>query len=178
MEARTHRRRAIRLGVIGLGAIVLIAASACQPQDGRPGLWLRGERVSGPVPDWGFTDAFTEIFVETRTWYGVPHSVTTVCAAADGQLYVPSLYYGGEEFPDARYWNRNVVRDPRVRLKIGRQLYARRAELVSSEPERRVVYSAFVAKYAFWREMLAKPEAEWPKIILFRMAPRETSDER
>ncbi len=172
MEARTHRRRAIRLGVIGLGAIVLIAASACQPQDGRPGTWLRGERVSGPVPDWGFTDAFTEIFVETRTWYGVPHSVTTVCAAADGQLYVPSLYYGGAEFPDARYWNRNVVRDPRVRVKIGDRLFEGTAELVSDEGDRSRAEEAFRNKYPAYEEYGQEPGAKW---IILRFEPGSTS---
>ncbi len=64
------------------GAILALVAAflaACAPQDRRPGLWLAGEVVREPVTDWSFTDAVPEIFLETRTWYGIPHSVTVVC---------------------------------------------------------------------------------------------------
>ena len=56
--------------------------------------------------DWSFSDDAQEIFVETRTWYGVSHSVTVVCATHDGALYVPSLYREGGDFPDPKFWNR------------------------------------------------------------------------
>jgi hypothetical protein len=142
-------------------------------EDRRPGLWLSGEVETAAVSDWSFVDAQREIFVETRTWYGIPHSVTTVVVAHNGTLYVPSVYFEGGEFPDARFWNRNVVRDPRVRLKIGDRIFERRAVLVEDPAEWNGVLAAFAQKMPFWRELAAKPEAERPKVVFLRMDPRE-----
>ena len=152
-----------------LAAAALLAAG-CEPEGHRPGAWLRGEVVAGPVADWSACDAQPQIAVETRTWYGIPHSVTTACAVANGALYVPSVYGTDEVFPEARQWNRNVARDPRVRVKIGERIYERRAVLVTDPEERAAVRAAFAAKYAFGREQrLAKPESERGTIVLLRM---------
>jgi hypothetical protein len=162
--------RSPSLAVAALSVALLVG---CAPHDRRPGLWLSGEVVQEPVGDWAFTDAVPEIFVETRTWYGIPHSVTTVCATDGGALYVPSLYFDDGEFPEARFWNRNAVRDPRVRLQIGERLYERRAVVVDDEAERATALAAFARKYPFWRELGEKPEAERPRIFFFRMDARE-----
>ena len=150
---------------------------ACEPNDRRPGLWLSGEVVTDAVDDWSFSAAFAEIFVETRTWYGVPHSVTTVCAAAGPNLYVPSVYSEGGSFPEARFWNRNVARNPAVRIKIGDRLYARRAVLVTDPAERETALAAFASKYPFWREIAAKPAADRVAFALLRMAPARRQEE-
>ncbi len=95
------RHRAI--GSESLALILLVAlTSGCQPSDMRPGLWLSGNVEAGPVRDWAFSDAETEILVETRTWYGIPHSVTIWGAKQGGVFYIPSLYFGEEEYPDGR----------------------------------------------------------------------------
>lgn len=157
---------------VGLASLVLLAA--CDPQDHRPGLWLSGELVETPVTDWSFAADFPEIFLETRTWYGFPHSVTTWQVAHGGTLYVPSLYYEkGEEFPDSRFWNRNVMRDPRVRLEIGERIFERKAVLVEDPAEHEAVVQAFARKSDFWRDLLQKPRSEWPGVYFFRMDPRE-----
>ena len=156
-----------------LVVVAVFALVACEPKDRRPGLWLSGEVVAEPITDWSFTDGAREIFVETRTWYGIPHSVTTVVVAHDGTLYVPSVYMEGGKFPDARFWNRNVVRDPRVRLKIGERIVERKAVLVEDPEEWKGVLAAFAAKMPFWQELAAKPESERPTIIFLRMDPRE-----
>jgi len=156
-------------------ALAVALLVACAPHDRRPGLWLSGEVASGPVGDWSFTDSVQEIFVETRTWYGIPHSVTTVVAAEGEALYVPSLYFDEGEFPDARFWNRNAVRDPRVRLQIDGRLYERKAVVVDDPAERATALAAFARKYPFWRDLAGKPEAERPRIFFFRMDPREES---
>ncbi len=150
---------------------LLVVGLACEPQDRRPGLWLSGEPVRKPVADWSFSNEFKEIFVETRTRYGVPHSVTTVCAANGAKLYVPSLYSGGKGYPDGKYWTRNVARDPHVRLEIGGRLYERRAVLVSDPAERAEALAAFARKYPFWKKLLDKPEQ--PVMVLLRMDPHE-----
>ncbi len=164
-----HARR-LWLAVAALSVAFLVG---CAPRDRRPGFWLSGEVVREPITDWSFTDAVPEIFVETRTWYGVPHSVTTVCASDGGTLYVPSVYFEGGDFPEARFWNRNVVRDPRVRLQIGEHLYERRAVVVREDAERAAAMAAFARKYPFWKELALKPEAERPPVFFFRMDPIE-----
>jgi hypothetical protein len=156
---------------VGLLAIAL--AAACAPKDQRPGTWIPGEFVTEPVADWSFTAGVPEIHVETRTWYGIPHSVTTVCASSGTALYVPSVYFEGGTFPDGRRWNRNVARDPRVRLGIAGRIHERTAVLVSDPDERASALRAFAEKYPFWQEMLSKPEDERPTLVLLRMDPRE-----
>ena len=167
--------RDLRSG-IGSGHVALFTFVAltvgCQPTDERPGLWLPGEVEAGPVRDWSFSDANEEIFVETRTWYGVRHSVTIWGAAQGGRFYPPSLYYGEEEYPNARYWNRNVVRDPRVRVKIGDRLFEGTAELVSDEGERSRAEEAFRNKYPAYEEYGQEPGAKW---IILRFEPGSTS---
>lgn len=158
---------------VGLAAVLALAA--CEPKDHRPGQWLRGERVTDAIADWSFSDAVPEIFVETRTWYGVPHSVTTVCAALGSELYVPSLYGDAKGFPDGKFWTRNVARDPRVRLEIAGRLYEREAVLVEDAAEYERVLAAFSRKYPFWRDLGAKPASERPNLVFLRMQPRRSA---
>ena len=173
MTASTRARQVLlRLSIAVVVAVTLVGC--VDPQDRRPGLWLSGEVVEGEVDDWSFSEAFAEIAVETRTWYGIPHSVTTVCAARGEHLYVPSLYREGGSFPDARFWNLNVVRDPRVRVRIGERIYERRAVRVEAAGEMGRILEAFAAKYPFWQELLARPESERPAYVFFRMDARST----
>ncbi len=88
-----------------------------------PGLWLSGEVVTTPVTDWSFTTQYKTDKVQTRTWYGIPHSVTTSHILHNGQLYVTSLFRAGVPFPQGKSWVNNVMRDPHVRLKFGDKLY-------------------------------------------------------
>jgi hypothetical protein len=164
----------LRMTIIAF-ACVLTLSGCVDPKERRPGLWLSGEVETAPVTDWSFTDGQREIFLETRTWYGLRHSVTVVCAAHDGALYVPSLYYGGGEFPDERHWHRNVARDPRVRIEIGGRLYERRAVLVTDPAEWNAVLASFAQKFPFWKELTEKPEPERPKLIFMRMDPPDAA---
>jgi len=91
-----------------------------------PGLWLKGASRTTPVADWSFTDEIPTIKVQTRDLFGFPHSIATYCVAYNGQLYLTSVYAPGlPPYPHGRRWNENVARDPRVRLKIGDQVYDR-----------------------------------------------------
>jgi hypothetical protein len=99
------------------GIFAITFSIACQPQDERPGAWLRGERAEEPVADWRFTDEIEEIFIETRPWYGIPHSTTIWCVALDGGLYVGS--YGDEK----KAWEQNIERNPEARLSIAGRIY-------------------------------------------------------
>ena len=195
-QGEPKMKKALKVGLLVIGALVVVPlltlrvtglepryvdpASEAFANSGRtawPGLWLKGEVVREPVTNWDWVREVNDpvrgnsIMLETRTWYGIPHSVTTVCASHEGKLYVPSVYSEGGVFPEARFWNRNIARDPRVRVQLGERIYSRRALLVSEAAERAGVLEAFATKYPFWRNMLGKPEAERPTLVLLRMDP-------
>jgi len=163
-----------RIYRLGLATLLVMLVSGCiDPKDRRPGLRLSGEIVNEPISDWSFANEFQEIYLETQTWYQIPHSVTTVCAGLGEKLYVPSIYYAGGQWPD-KYWNSNVASDPRVRLEMGGKIYEREAVVVRDPAERQAALQALAAKYTLWREMLAKPESERPDMSLLRMDPRSS----
>lgn len=147
---RMATRAGITLLVIVAAAVVSLRILGFEPSDQRPGLWLTGDRAEGPTRDWAFTDDHEEIFVQTRTRVLIPHSITTYCAVHEGDLYLFSAYYQGGVFPDERAWNRNVMRDPRVRLKIGERLFDQALSHVTDQETRRAVHESFVAKYPEW----------------------------
>ena len=159
---------------VGLAALLLVLATGCMdPKDRRPGLRLSGTVVSEAINDWSFSDEYQEIYLETQTWYLIPHSVTTVCAGLGEKLYVPTIYFEGGEWPD-KVWNSNVDSDPRVRLKMGGKIYEREAVVVEDPAEVQVALQALAAKYPFWQEQLSKPESERPDMALVRMDPRSS----
>lgn len=158
---------------VRLGMVILLASSAwgcIEPQDRRPGTRLSGEVVSEPVSDWSFANEIQEVHLETKTWYLVPHSVTTVCVGVGENLYVPSVYFEGGAWPN-KYWNSNVDRDPRVRIRIGDKIYPREAVVVEDPEERKRALGALAAKYPFWRDQMSKPDDERFDMALLRMDP-------
>ncbi len=140
----------ISLIAIALFTILSLLIVGYEPQDQSPGLWLTGELATEPGADWSFTEQHEEIFVQTRSPWLIPHSVTTYCATYNDSFYLFSAYYGGGDFPDLRRWNKNVVRDPRVRLKIGDQLFDQTLSYIDDESIRMPVHQAFVDKYLQW----------------------------
>jgi hypothetical protein len=141
---------ALALLVFLVSGLVALRIVGFEPRDDRPGFWIKGQLVTTPIADWSFTDRFVEIYVETRTWYLLPHSVTISCTAHNGRLYLTSTYSEGGEFP-SRYWNKNVVRDPRVRLKIGNQLFERTLSLVTDVAEKEAVLESKRKKAPQWK---------------------------
>ncbi len=131
-------------------ALIALRIVGLEPQDRRPGLWIKGELVTTPVTDWSFTDQFAEIYLETRTWYLIPHSVTISCTAHQGRLYLTSTYSQGGEFP-SRFWNKNVMRDPRVRLRIGNQLFEKTLSLLTNVAEKEAVLESKKKKNTRWK---------------------------
>lgn len=101
------------VALLGIGLSIL----ACQPKDERPGFWLEGQAAEELSGGWDFTEDVEEIFVETRTWYGVRHSTTIWCVALEGSLYI------GSYDDDVKYWERNVARNPEARLGIQGQIH-------------------------------------------------------
>ena len=110
----------------------------------RPGLWLTGEVVREAVTDWDWVNDYNDAFaanateLETRTWYGIPHSVTVLLVPRGDRLYLQSsaqTFRLNREFPNGKAWWRNVERDPRVRLKIGGKIYEMTVVLVQDRAE-------------------------------------------
>ena len=146
-------------------ALVVLRVVGLDPRDRWPGLWLRGEVVTTPVSDWSFTDKYETIFLQTRSWYGLPHSVTVTCTAVGDQLYLTSVYRPGLVFPRDRLWNKNVLRDPHVRLKIGTQVYDRTLTLVTDTAEKDAVLAAKVKKYP------RQATVDKSRVYVFRVGP-------
>ena len=103
------------------------------------GRQVTGNVVEEPVSDWSFTDEFQQIAVETRP--AAPHSVTTICFSHDGALYVPASN------ASAKSWPYYFLADPRVRVKIGDEVYPGRATRVTDEALRPALIAAARAKY-------------------------------
>src|SRR5579864_5182392 len=93
--------------IVACGALLLVVLSitGLEPRERTPGLWLKGNLVTNPVTDWSFTDQVSTVAVQTRTWYLLPHSITTYCVAYNGQLYLDSFYRPGVAYPHGRSWN-------------------------------------------------------------------------
>lgn len=137
----------LTLRVRGLDPPYLDAGSEEFIERGRtgfPGLWLSGEVVREPVTDWDWVNEVDDpvrgntIMLETRTWYGIPHSVVINATPRGDELYI-----GGSEqdfrlerdFPHSKRWWANVERDPRVRMKIDGRIYEMTAVHVADQAE-------------------------------------------
>jgi hypothetical protein len=121
--------------------VAAVAVLGCQPEDETPGLWLRGEVALERVDDWRFTNDIEEIFVETRPWYGIPHSTTIWCVELGGSLYIGS--YGDEK----KAWEKNLARDPRVKLAISGKLYEVTLAPVTEPSQAEALDAAYAQKY-------------------------------
>jgi F420H(2)-dependent quinone reductase len=145
-------KRVLAIGGPGLLIVIVVALVVLRivgldPRERRPGLWLTGERVTAPVTDWSFTDGYPTIYLQTRSRYLLPHSVTITCVAHNGQLYLTSTFRAGSPFPQGKLWTTNVTRDPHVRLKIGNRIFDETASLVTDPTERAAVLESKAKKY-------------------------------
>jgi len=131
-----------------------------------PGLWLRGTAVKTPVSDWSFVTQYKTDKLQTRTWYGIPHSVTTAYILYNGQLYITSMFTKGMPFPQGKNWVTNVMRDPHVRLKFGDNLYDCTLSHVTDQNERAAVLGPRAQKNP---QLLASDTANGPVLHLFRV---------
>jgi hypothetical protein len=125
------------------------------PVEQRPGTRLAGEWVETRDVDWSFVEGRKQIYVQSNTWYLVPHSVTTTSWVVDGEYYVPCGWCA------TKRWPRLVAADPNVVIKVDGKLYARRAVLIEDDADR--------------RRILGVPDGdELPDAVeVYRMDPRE-----
>jgi hypothetical protein len=114
------------LAVIALVLLGIARVVGFDPGITHPGLWVRGEVVTTPVTDWTFAKKVPgPTAVQTRDSLipGMAFSVTTSRFVHDGHLYVGSGYPTGIKMPTGRHWNKNILADPVVRIRIGDKLY-------------------------------------------------------
>ena len=135
------------LRVTGLDPRYIDPSSAAFAESGRtawPGLWLTGEVIREPVTNWDWVLEVNDpirgssIMLETRSWYGIPHSVTINLVPRGDKLYVSGSEQGSrleKEFPHSKAWWANIERDPRVRMKIDGKIYEMTVALVADRAE-------------------------------------------
>ena len=155
--------RAVKVGLLVVGGLVVVSlltlrltglepryvdpSSEAFVESGRtawPGLWLAGEVVREPVTNWDWVYEVNDpirgnsIMLETRTWYGIPHSVTINPTARGDKFYIGGSeqdFRLKKEFPDSKRWWANIERDPRVRMKIDGKIYEMTVALVADRAE-------------------------------------------
>lgn len=164
----------ILLGVFVLliGVWAFAAFIGVEPKDRRPGTKLSGDAAQVPQ-SWTFVndERLAEVHIETHPWYGVPFSVTTVIAAHENAVYVPSLYPDVMTFPGSKFWNKVVAADPNIRLRVEGSLYDMAIYPITDPEEFQRAFVALASKYPFWAQKLA--DNEMPrKFALLRVQPR------
>ena len=135
------------LRVTGLDPRYIDPSSAAFAESGRtawPGLWLTGKVIREPITNWDWVLEVNDpirgssIMLETRSWYGIPHSVTINLVPRGDKLYVSGSEQGSrleKEFPHSKAWWANIERDPRVRMKIDGKIYEMTVALVADRAE-------------------------------------------
>ena len=155
--------RALKIALLVIGALVVITlltlrVTGLEPQYIDPrsdafaendrtawgGFWITGEVVREAVTNWDWVNNVSDpirgnsIMLETRTWYGIPHSVTINLVPRGDKLYVSGSEQGSrleKEFPNSKTWWANIERDPRVRMKIDGKIYEMTVALVADRAE-------------------------------------------
>ena len=143
------------VGVLVVGTLLTLRVTGLPPghpsgkeyvnagRSARPGLWLTGEVVHEAVTNWDWVNKIGAFGndaseLETRTWYGIPHSITVLLVARGDKLYLQSsaqTFRLKTRFPYSKAWWSNVERDPRVRLKIGGKIYEMTVVLIQDRAE-------------------------------------------
>jgi hypothetical protein len=154
----THPEGVLMKKVLIAIVVLLIAAYATaiffpnDPVERSPGTRLSGDLAPVQDTEWAFFEGRRQLYLETKTLYLVPHSITVSGWVTDKILYV------GCRSCDGKYWPKNVARDNRVRLKIDEEIYLRSAVRLD-DMQRRTVLNI-------------PQEEELPDFAVFRMDPR------
>ena len=155
--------RVLKVGLLSVGALIVISlltlrVTGLEPryidprseafvESGRtagPGFWLTGEVVREAMTNWDWVNDVNDpvrgnsIMLETRTWYGIPHSVTVNLVPRGDKLYLSGSEQGSrlqEEFPNSKAWWANIERDPRIRMKVDGKIYEMTVSLVADRAE-------------------------------------------
>ena len=129
-----------------------------------PLVMLPGGELSGnvkPVPaDWSFSDAFEDVQLETRP--GDPYSVNVWGVGVGSQFFIAS----GRGMDSA--WARHISEDPRVRVRIGEDLFELQAVRSEDAGDRERFLQAAKRKY----DGFEPDEEQAAEAVLFVLGPR------
>lgn len=141
MASGKQRRAPLRR--LSLAFIAALAATGCEPTFIFAGGELAGDEQPTPS-SWEFTDDYDTVQIETRP--SDPYSVNVWGVGVDGSFYVAASDAG-----DAA-WARAIEAEPRVRLRIGDEIYRLIATRTNEPNELTEVIDAYVDKYGGERE--------------------------
>ena len=138
--------------------IAMLVVAACEPTFVFAGGELEG--TERPMPsDWGFTEEFDTVQIETRPTD--PYSVNVWGVGVDRKFYVAA-----SDASEAT-WAQAIEAEPRVRLRVGNDIYALLAERTDDPQELADVVDAYIDKYGGERDRSFIRHA-W----VFRLGPR------
>ena len=124
-----------------------------------PGGVLAGDVAPAPS-DWGFSDEFETIQLETQP--SDPYSVNLWGVGVGTKFYIAS----GRGLESA--WAQHIGADPNVRLRIGEKVYELRAVRTDETQDREAFLTGVKAKY----EEFEPNEEEAAAAVLYRLEAR------
>lgn len=138
--------------------IAMLVTAGCEPTFVFAGGALAG--TERPMPsDWGFTEDFDTVQIETRPID--PYSVNVWGVGVDRNFYVAA-----SDASEAT-WAQAIQAEPRVRLRVGENIYPLLATRTEDPQELARVIDAYIDKYGGERERSFIRHA-W----VFRLGPR------
>lgn len=138
--------------------IAMLVTAGCEPTFVFAGGELGG--TERPMPsDWGFTEDFGTVQIETRPTD--PYSVNVWGVSVNRNFYVAASDAGEAT------WAQAIEAEPRVRLRVGEDIYPLLAERTEDPQELARVIDAYIDKYGGERERSFIRDA-W----VFRLGPR------
>jgi len=144
----------MRASALVLAALALLA---CDPIVMIPGGELSGA-VKPPPKDWSFSESIETVQLETNP--EDPYSVNVWGVGVGEAFYVAAGDTGNQ-------WAKNIAADPRVRLRLGDDVYELSATRTEAEEDLETFLAAAKQKYDF------EPDPEQrEKAALFRLGPR------
>lgn len=154
MSGQQHRA-GVRLFFV---VIAMLVTAGCEPTFVFAGGKLGGTERSMPS-DWGFTEDFGTVQIETRPTD--PYSVNVWGVSVNRDFYVAASDAGEAT------WAQAIEAEPRVRLRVGDDIYPLLAKRTDDPRELADVIDAYIEKYGGERERSFIRDA-W----VFRLGPR------
>lgn len=137
------RERSASLRCLSLAFLTALAAAGCEPTFVFAGGELDGTEQPLP-PNWDFSTDVDTVQIETRPTD--PYSVNVWGVSLDRNFYVAA-----SDAEDAA-WARAIEAEPRVRLRIGDDIYRLLAQRTDDPAELADVTDAYLDKYGGERE--------------------------
>jgi len=128
---------------LSFAVIAMLVLAGCEPSFVFAGGKLAG--TERPMPtDWGFTEDFDTVQIETRPTD--PYSVNVWGVGIDRDFFVAASDAGEAT------WAQAIEAEPRVRLRVGDDIYPLLAKRTEDPQELADVTDAYVDKYGGERE--------------------------